>query len=197
MTLKYKENPMTYGITRDQALALLHEHIQNPNLIKHCLASEAVMSALADKLGEDREKWGLTGLLHDLDVEMVNADLNVHTLETEKILREKGVDDEIIQAIKLHNEKAHGQKRADRFHHALAAGETITGLIIATTLVYPDKKIQSVKPKSIKKRMKEKSFAAGVDRDIVMECEKLGMDIAEFSTICLGAMQEIADDLGL
>jgi putative nucleotidyltransferase with HDIG domain len=186
-----------YGITRKQALELLNEHIRNPNLIKHCLATEAVMMALADKLGEDRERWGLTGLLHDLDVEIVNADLAVHTLETEKILRDRGVDDEIIQAIKLHNEKAHGQRRSTRFHHALAAGETITGLIIATTLVYPDKKIKSVKPKSIRKRMKEKSFAAGVDRDIVMECEKLGMDINEFSEICLQAMQEIAEDLGL
>jgi putative nucleotidyltransferase with HDIG domain len=188
---------MNYGITREEALALLHEHIQNPNLIKHCLATEAVMTALADKLGEDTEKWGLTGLLHDLDVEIINSDLALHTLETEKILRDKGVDEEIIQAIKLHNEKAHGQKRSDRFHHALASGETITGLIIATTLVYPDKKIRSVKPKSIKKRMKEKSFAAGVDRDIVMECEKLGMDISEFSAICLEAMQKISDDLGL
>ena len=186
-----------YGITRKQALELLNEHIRNPNLIKHCLATEAVMMALADKLGEDRERWGLTGLLHDLDVEIVNADLAVHTLETEKILRDRGVDDEIIQAIKLHNEKAHGQRRSTRFHHALAAGETITGLIIATTLVYPDKKIKSVKPKSIRKRMKEKSFAAGVDRDIVMECEKLGMDINEFSEICLQAMQEIAEELGL
>ena len=186
-----------YGITRKQALELLNEHIRNPNLIKHCLATEAVMMALADKLGEDRERWGLTGLLHDLDVEIVNADLAVHTLETEKILRDRGVDDEIIQAIKLHNEKAHGQRRSTRFHHALAAGETITGLIIATTLVYPDKKIKSVKPKSIRKRMKEKSFAAGVDRDIVMECEKLGMDINEFSEICLQAMQEIAENLGL
>lgn len=188
---------MTYGITRDEAISLLDEYIQNPNLIKHCLATEAVMIALADKLGEDREKWGLTGLLHDLDVEMVNADLSIHTLEAEKILRDKGVDEEIIQAVKSHNEKAHGEKRSERFHHALAAGETITGLIIATTLVYPDKKINSVKPKSIKKRMKEKSFAAGVDRDIVMECEKLGMDISEFSALCLTAMQGIADDLGL
>jgi predicted hydrolase (HD superfamily) len=155
------------------------------------------MMALADKLEEDRDMWGLTGLLHDLDVEIVDADLTIHTLETEKILRDRGVKEEIIQAIKMHNEKAHGDRRSARFHHALAAGETITGLIIATTLVYPDKKIKSVKPKSIRKRMKEKSFAAGVDRDIVMECEKLGMDINEFSETCLEAMQGIADDLGL
>lgn len=188
---------MDYGITREDALSLLNNHIDNPNLIKHCLASEAVMTALADRLGEDSEMWGLAGLLHDLDVEMVDSDLSVHTLETEKILREKGVNEEIIRAIKLHNEKAHGEKRSEKFHYALAAGETITGLIIATTLVYPDKKIKSVKPKSIKKRMKEKAFAAGVDRSIIMECEKLGLDITEFSQICLEAMQKIDDDLGL
>ena len=188
---------MDYGINSEEALSLVKEYIQNENLIKHCLATQAVMIALADRLGEDREKWGLAGLLHDLDVEMVDADPTRHTLETERILQEKGVDEEIVRAIKMHNEKAHGEKRSEKFHYDLAAGETITGLIIATTLVYPDKKIKSVKPKSIKKRMKEKHFAAGVDRDIVMECEKLGMDLGEFSQICLEAMQGIADDLGL
>jgi putative nucleotidyltransferase with HDIG domain len=188
---------MKYGITREDALSLLKKHIDNPNLIKHCLASEAVMMALAERLGEDREMWGLAGLLHDLDVELVDSDLSIHTIETEKILREKGVNGEIIHAIKLHNEKAHGEKRSEKIHHALAAGETITGLIIATALVYPDKKIKSVKPKSIIKRMKEKAFAAGVDRNIIMECEKLGMDITEFSQICLRAMQAIDNDLGL
>ena len=188
---------MDCGINRDEALSLLKEYIQNENLINHCLATEAVMMALADRLGEDREKWGLAGLLHDLDVERVNSDLSVHTLETEKILREKGVDEEIIRAIKMHNEKASRERRSESFHHALAAGETITGLIVATTLVYPDKKINSVKSKSIKKRMKERHFAAGVDRNIVLESEKLGMDLDEFSKICLEAMQGIADDLGL
>jgi putative nucleotidyltransferase with HDIG domain len=190
---------MVYGITRQEALSLLKRHIQNPNLIKHCLAAEAVLTALAERLGGEKEKWkwGLAGLLHDLDVEIVESDLSRHTYETEKILRGIGIDEEIIRAIKLHNEKAHGEKRSEIFHHALAAGETITGLIIATTLVYPDKKIRSVKPQSIVKRMKEKSFAAGVDRDVVMECEKLGMDINEFARVCLEAMQGIADELGL
>ena len=155
------------------------------------------MMALAEHLGEDREKWGLAGLLHDIDVELVDADLSKHGLEAEKILRENGLDEEIIRAVKLHNEKAHGEKRSEKFHYALAAGETVTGLIIATTLVYPDKKIKSVKPKSIKKRMKEKAFAASVNRDTIMECEKLGMDISEFAGVCLTAMQGIADDLGL
>ena len=188
---------MSYGLNREEALDLLKEYIQNQNMIKHCLASEAVMAALAERLGEDSEKWGLAGLLHDLDVELVDADLSKHGLEAERILREKGLDEEIVRAIKLHNEKAHGEKRSEKFHYALAAGETITGLIIATTLVYPDKKIKSVKPKSIKKRMKERAFAASVNRDTIMECEKLGMDISEFAQICLIAMQGIADDLGL
>ncbi|MBW1800376.1 MAG: HDIG domain-containing protein [Deltaproteobacteria bacterium] len=188
---------MTYGIDREGALALLEEHIENPNMIKHCLATEAVMQALAVRLGEDPVKWGLTGLLHDLDVEIVNHDLSKHTLEAARILREEGVDEEIIRAIKMHNAKAHGEIRSEKFHHALAAGETMTGLIIATTLVYPDKKIKSVKTKSIKKRMKEKSFAAGVNRDTIMECERLGMDLGEFAQECLEAMQGISDDLGL
>ena len=188
---------MGFGITREEAVQLLQEHIKNPNLYKHCLASEAVMGALADRLREDREKWSLAGLLHDLDVEAVNADLSRHTHETERVLREKGVDAEIVQAIKMHNEKAHGVTRSERFHHALAAGETITGLIIATTLVYPDKKLSSVKAKSVKKRMKEKAFAAGVDRDIIMEFEKLGIGIDEFCELCVKAMQGIAGDLGL
>ena len=188
---------MSYGLNREEALDLLKEYIRNQNMIKHCLASEAVMAALAERLGEDSEKWGLAGLLHDLDVELVDADLSKHGLEAERILREKGLDEEIVRAIKLHNEKAHGEKRSEKFHYALAAGETITGLIIATTLVYPDKKIKSVKPKSIKKRMKERTFAASVNRDTIMECEKLGMDISEFAGICLTAMQGIAYDLGL
>lgn len=188
---------MEYGIVREEALSLLREHISNENMIKHCLASEAVMRALADRLGEDREKWGLVGLLHDLDVELVDNDLSRHGLEAERMLHEKGVHEEIVRCIRLHNEKAHGEKRSEAFHHALAAGETITGLIIATTLVYPDKKIMSVKPKSVKKRMKEKAFAAGVNREMIMECEKLGLDLDEFVRICLKAMQDIAGDLSL
>jgi putative nucleotidyltransferase with HDIG domain len=188
---------MAGNLTRQEALQLLREHVQNENLVKHCLATEAVMNALAERLGENKEKWGLAGLLHDLDVELVDYDLSRHTLETERILQEKGVDEDIILAVKLHNERAHGLKRSQKMHYALAAGETITGLIIATTLVYPDKKINSVKTKSVKKRMKEKAFAAGVDRNIIMECEALGLTLDEFVDISVRAMQGIADDLGL
>ena len=136
-------------------------------------------------------------LLHDLDVEITNADLNVHCLETEKILKDLDYDTEIITAIKMHNEVASKQKRSTVFEHALAAGETITGLIIATALVYPDKKLASVKPKSVIKRMKEKAFAAKVNRDIIRECELINIPLPEFVNLCLEAMQRISSDLGL
>jgi uncharacterized protein len=188
---------MPYGMTRDEALSLVHNHLKNPNMIKHCLATEAVMKALAEKLGEDPEKWGLAGLLHDLDAESSGDDLSVHTHETVRILKEKGLDEGIIEAIRLHNESAHQDKRSTVFHHALAAGETITGLIIATALVYPDKKLGSVKPKSVKKRFKEKAFAAGANRDIIRECEKCSLELGDFSDLCLTAMQGISGELGL
>jgi len=166
-------------------------------MLNHCYATESVMRALAHRLAQEEEKWALAGLLHDLDVELVNADLTIHGLETEKILKEKGVDPEIIDAIVMHNETVSNKKRHTEFQHALAAGETITGLIIATTMVYPDKKIASVKPKSVVKRMKEKAFAASVSRENIMECEKIGLSLDEFVEICLDAMREISEKLGL
>lgn len=188
---------MSNTISREEALTLLRKYVKNENMIKHCLASEVVMKFLAQHLGEDQEKWGIAGLLHDIDVEVTNADLKHHCLEAEKILKEYEIDTDIITAIKLHNEEATGIKRSTKFQHALAAGETITGLIIATTLVYPDKKLASVKSKSIVKRMKEKAFAASVDRDIIKECELIGIPLPEFAQICLNAMQTISTDLGL
>ena len=136
-------------------------------------------------------------MLHDLDVELTLDDPARHTHETVRILRDEGVAEVIIEAIRMHNEEAHGDKRCERFHHALAAGETITGLIIASALVCPDKKLASVKPKSVRKRFKAKAFAAGANREIIAECEQIGIPIPEFCDLCLAAMQNIADDLGL
>jgi len=153
--------------------------------------------ALAKRLGENEEVWGLTGLLHDLDVELTNADLSVHGLKSVEILAAKGYPPEIAEAVKMHNEKAHGLKRTEKFHKALAASEMITGLITATTLVYPDKKLASVKPSSIVKRMKEKAFAASVDRDIIRECEQIGIPLPEFAELAVNAMRGISTELGL
>ena len=184
-------------MTRQEAVQLLQTYVKNERMLNHCYATEAVMRALARKLARNEEQWAMAGLLHDLDVELTNADLKLHGKETERILREQGVDEEIIDAIIMHNETFSGKKRTTQFQHALAAGETITGLIVATALVYPDKKLGSVKQKSITKRMKEKAFAASVNRDIIMECNDIGVPLEEFVQLSLDAMQSIAPQLGL
>lgn len=185
------------ALNRNLALERLHEHIKNEKTIVHCLSSEAVLRALAVRLEQDEERWGLTGLLHDIDMEVTGGDPKLHALKAAELVEGLGLDDEMLEAIRLHNEEATGEARSTCFQHALAAGETITGLIYATTLVYPDKKIASVKYKSIRKRMKEKAFAASVNRDIILECEEAGIPLDEFIQLSVDAMREIADDIGL
>lgn len=184
-------------MTRDEARTLLHEYIKEENLRKHCYASEAVMRALARKLGRDEGAWGIAGLLHDLDLELVHNDMTRHGAESARIITERGLSPDIAEAVLLHNEEAAGRPRTTDFHHALAAGETVTGLIIATTLVYPDKKLASVKPSSVVKRMKEKAFAASVNRDKIRECELVGIPLPEFAELAVNAMKEISGELGL
>ena len=184
-------------LSRNEALELLRRYIKNERMIAHSLASEAVMRALALRLGRDPEKWAQAGLLHDLDVEITNADPAVHALEAARILTGMGLDEDVVDAIRMHNEMATGLERETEFQHALAAGETITGLITATAMVYPDKKVASVKPKSIVKRMKEKAFAASVRREAILECEKIGLTLDEFAALSITAMAGIADEIGL
>lgn len=182
---------------RKQAEELLHQYITDEKMLYHCYASEAVMRAIARKLGRDEEKWGIAGLLHDIDAEITDKDPERHALEAIPILREQGLSEDMLDAIKMHNEEATGKERTKEFQHALAAGETITGLVYATALVYPDKKIRSVKPKSIRKRMKEKAFAASVNRDTIRECEQIGIPLDEFIELSLNAMKEIDQKIGL
>ena len=184
------------SISRDESIALLKQFIKNEKMIAHSLASEVVMRAVAKRLGENEDDWGIAGLLHDIDIEITNADMKIHGLKAAEILNEKGYDKDIVEAVKLHNEEAAGEMRSKKFHFSLAASETITGLIFATALVYPDKKLSSVKPKSITKRMKEKIFAASVRRESIMECEKIGIPLDEFADLSLRAMQEISNELG-
>ena len=184
-------------LTRPEALQLLHRHIKNEKMIFHCLASEAVMRGLAGKLGRDEEQWGLAGLLHDLDVEVTNAEPTVHGTQTEVLLKDYDVHPDILDAIRMHNECSSGKERCTEFQYALAAGETITGLIFATTYVYPDKKLTSVKPKSVVKRMKEKMFAATVKRENILECERIGIPIDQFAALAIESMLPIADEIGL
>ena len=145
-------------MTRNEAEELLRKYVKSERMLDHSIASEAVLRALARRLGRDEERWGLAGLLHDIDIEVVGGDLSRHGLEAERILTEARIDPEMVAAVKSHNEAVCGAARNTELQHALAAGETITGLIVATALVYPDKKIASVKVKSITKRMKEKAF---------------------------------------
>ena len=119
-------------ISRDESITLLKQYVKNEKMLAHSLASEAVMVAVAKHLGEDEEAWGIAGLLHDIDVEITDADMKTHGLKSVEILNEKGYDKDIIEAIKLHNEEAAGELRSKKFHFALAASETITGLIFAT-----------------------------------------------------------------
>jgi len=185
------------NLSHDEALKLVKKHITNPNLVKHCLATEAIMRKLAPKLGGDPETWGIVGLLHDIDYEMTKDSPAEHTLKAVPILKEAGLPDELISLIQSHNAEALGKERRTAPEHALAAAETITGLIVATALVMPDRKLASVKPKSILKRMKKKDFARAVNREIIAECEQFGMPLEEFAALSLQAMQEIADELGL
>lgn len=182
--------------SRAYYIEILHKNIANPKMIAHCLASEAVLRTLARKFNENEDIWGLAGLLHDIDVEQTSSDPKLHSLVGAEMLAQEDFPSEAVDAIRMHNEYATGLKRTTRFQHALAAGETITGLIFATAMVYPDKRIASVKPKSVVKRMKEKAFAASVNRDTIMECEKIGIPIDEFAELSVDALKPIAQELG-
>jgi len=184
-------------INREQALTLLKKHIQAENLIKHCLATEAIMRAVARRLAKDEELWGLTGLLHDIDLEITRDDQSKHALVGADMLAREGFPPEALQTIRAHNGERLGIQRQTEFEHALAASETITGLIVATALVQPEKKIANVKVKSVAKRMKEKRFAENVNREIILECEPIGIPLDDFVALSIEAMQGVADDLGL
>jgi predicted hydrolase (HD superfamily) len=190
------KNKTTIMISREIAVKLLNDNIKSINMLRYCLASEVVMRALALKINADPDEWGLAGLLHDIDVEITNADPYKHGPFAAGML-DGLLSPEAVDAIVMHNEVATGKERTTVFQHALAAGETITGLIMATALVYPDKKLASVKVKSITKRMKEKAFAASVKRENILECEQIGIPLTDFAEMALTAMQEISDELGL
>ena len=178
-------------------MELIRQYLPQDNLIKHCIATEVIMRATAKKLGYDEDVWGIAGLLHDLDYNETKNKMDRHTLETEKILKQNGVSQGIIDAIKAHNADNLGFQRSSAFEHALVSAESITGIIVATALVYPDKKLASVKPESVIKRIKQKEFARNVNRAYIRECEQLGLSLEEFVRLSLAAMCTISDQLGL
>jgi len=181
---------------RDEALDSIRANVENENLIKHMLATEAMMRALAKRLGEDEEEWGLTGLLHDIDVELTEGDMSSHSKLGADLARELGASEAMAHAILCHNE-THGVARETKLDKALFCADPLTGLIIAAALVRPDKKLAGVEAKSVKKRFKEKSFAAGANREQISQCRQLGLELDEFIELGLKAMQEIAPNLGV
>ena len=183
-------------MTREEALDSIKANVENENLIKHMLATEAIMRALANHLGEDEEEWGLTGLLHDIDVELTEDDMSTHSKLGADLVLELGASDAIAHAILCHNE-AHGIPRDTKLDKALYCADPLTGLLIAAALIRPDKQLAGLEAKSVRKRFKEKSFAAGANREQISLCSELGLELDEFIELGLKAMQEIAADLGL
>jgi putative nucleotidyltransferase with HDIG domain len=191
---------MSYVPSRDEALALVHEYTKNENLRKHMYAVEAALRDYAFKYEENEELWGATGLLHDFDYERWPND--AHSPDSEHpstgvaILRDKGVSEDMIHAILAHAEYT-GVEPETRLARALRAVDELTGFIVACALVRPNG-ISDLKPKSVKKKMKDRSFAAAVDRDSMREaCEALGEDMTEHIAFVIGSMRRIADELGL
>jgi len=186
--------------TREEAWALVQEWVQSPNLRKHALAVEAAMRAYARRFGEDEELWGITGLVHDMDYERhpnMEDEEAGHPRTELRLFREWGWPQELIDAVAGHAPYM-GVPRETLLAKALFAVDELTGLITAVALVRPSKDIRDVKIKSIKKKWKDKSFAAGVNRaDIELGAQELGMDLWEHVGVVLEAMKGIAEELGL
>ncbi len=183
-------------LTRDNAYKLLAEFTKNQNLIKHALAVEAAMRAYAGKYGEDEEKWGIVGLLHDFDYE-IHPTAEEHPSKGADMLRERGYPEEIVRAVLSHANHM-GLARETLMEKALYAVDEMTGFITAVALVRPNKSIMEVQPKSVKKKMKDKAFARQVSReDLVQSAELLGVDLTEHIAFVTDAMKGVAGDLGL
>ncbi len=180
---------------RDEILDSIHGNVQDKNMIKHMLATEAIMRALARKLGEDEDEWGITGLIHDIDMELVEGDMSSHSKLGADIAQELGVSEAMAHAILCHNE-AHGVPRETKLDKALFCADPLSGLITAAALVRPDK-LSGLTTKSVMKRFREKSFAAGVNREQVAQCQEIGLELEEFVSLGIEAMKGIASDLEL
>ena len=182
-------------MTRQEALDSIRINIENQNMIKHMLATEAIMRALARKLGEDEEEWGLTGLLHDIDLELVEDDPDSHSKLGADIAQDLGASEVMAHAILCHNE-AHGIPRETKLDKALFCTDPLSGLITAAALVHPDK-LKGLTAKSVMKRFREKRFAAGVNREQLALCQEIGLELDEFITLGIEAMKVIAPELEL
>jgi predicted hydrolase (HD superfamily) len=182
-------------ISRERALELVHDKLENKNLRKHVYAVEAVMRALANREGADEDEWGLTGLLHDLDYEDTKNDFDKHTYITRDWLEaEGGVSDEMLHAIHAH---AGHVSRDSAMDKAIYCADPTTGFLVACALMHPEKKLASLDVNFMLRRFKEKRFAAGADREQMAACSELGLELEQFLTLSRDAMVSISDELGL
>ncbi len=187
--------------SREDALAIVHEYTASDSLRKHMLSVEAAMRAYADKLGEEVERWGVAGLVHDFDYERFpnssHSPTEEHPAEGVRILRARGFPEDILEAILGHANYS-GVPRTSRMAKTLYAVDELTGLVTATALVKPSRSVMEVGARSVRKKMKDKAFARGVNRDDVIEgAADLGVDLDEHISFVIGAMQGVAGSLGL
>lgn len=184
------------ALHREEAFRLFTEWNQNESLVKHGLAMEAALRAYARKLGEDEEKWGITGMLHDIDYER-HPTVEEHGKVGADVLRQHDYPEDVVHAVQAHNDY-HGLPRNDLLSKTVFACDELTGLITATALVRPNKSILGLEASSVKKKMKDKAFARGVNREeIIKGAEALGVDLTEHITFVIQAMEASADTLGL
>lgn len=179
---------------KEEALNLVRQNIKRENLVKHMIAVGAIMRRVAEYLGENKQKWEIVGILHDLDFE--KTDIKTHGLVSCEMLKGK-VDDEILRAIKSHNFENTGVMPKTNLEKILVAADSISGLIVACALVMPSKKLSEVKLKTIKKKFKQKDFARNCSRERILFCEKVGIEREKFFELSLEGLKEIAEELGL
>ncbi|SHE99843.1 HDIG domain-containing protein [Thermoanaerobacter uzonensis DSM 18761] len=181
---------------RNTALALVKEYVSDETLINHMIATGAIMGGLAERFGQDVERWVITGILHDIDYQETKDNPELHSIRGGEILTEHGLDEEIVHAVMAHNE-IHGIERITLLDKALFAVDPLSGLITATAYVMPSKKLEEVQLKSLKKKFKDKTFAKGANRDQIKTCEEFGISLDEFLEIALNEMKKIAPQIGL
>ncbi len=194
--MKAGENQEKTAVTRDAAWSLLTEYTQSESLRKHALAVEVCVRAYARKFGEDEEKWGVVGLIHDFDYEKYPS-LDDHPMRGSEILEQRGWPEEIRRAILSHADHT-GVARQSRLEHALFACDELAGFITAVALVKPGKSLGEVDARSVRKKMKDKAFARSVNRDdITKGAQELGVELEEHIAFCIEAMKGIAGELEL
>jgi len=179
---------------RDDALNLVREKVRNRNIVKHMIAVEAAMRAVARRLGEDEEVWGLAGLLHDLDYDLTKDEPERHGPTTVEMLGDVDLPPGVADAILAHNKHKAAETALEK---ALWAADPATGFVVAAALMHPEKSLAACDVDFLMRRFREKRFAAGADRSQIAACTALGLTLEEFVTLCLEGMKNVRDELGL